>query len=158
VSVTAAPEQPSGWQFEIEEISVGVYRVTGLHASGKRVVTTGTDLLALTAEFQTIDQGSDAGSAVVEALGLRLSDRWGPRLAVAPETGMGYQVVSILLKDGRRFDNVTIVGGVISTVGCGDSIPFVEDEIVQIFVTHGTVVPVPSDDPPEAAPECTKPA
>lgn len=156
--MTAAPEQPSGWQFEIEEISVGVYRVTGLHASGKRVVTTGTDLLALKAEFQTIDHGSDAGSAVVEASGLRLSDRWGPALARAPETGMGYQVVSVLLKDGRRFDNLTIVGGVISTAGCGNAIPFVEDEIVQIFVTHGTVVPVPSHGPAEAVPERTPPA
>ena len=139
--MTAVPERTSGQQFEIEEVSAGVYRVTGRDASGQRLVVTGTDPLVLEAEFLAIDQGSTAGSPVVESAGLRLGDRWGPRLAEDPETGMGYQIVSILLQDGRRFDNVTIAGGVISNVGGGNTIPFTESDIVQILVTHGTVAP-----------------
>lgn len=135
--MTTGPERMSGQQCEIEEISAGVYRVTGRDASGQRVVVTGTDLLALEAEFRAVDQEPTAGSPVVEFSGLRLGDRWGPRLAGEPETGMGYQIVSILLRDGRRFDDVTIAGGVISNVGDGNAIPFAEHDIVQILVTHG---------------------
>lgn len=131
----------SGQQCEIEEISAGVYRVTGHDASGQRAVVTGKDLLALEAEFRAIDQGSTAGSPVVDSSGLRLGDRWGPLLAGESETGMGYQVVSILLEDGRRFDNVTIAGGVVSNLGAGNPIPFAEHDIAQILVTHGTVAP-----------------
>ena len=139
--MTDAPQRPSGWQLETEEISAGVYRVTGRHASGQRVVITGTDPVALEAEFRDIDQRTTAVSAEDGSPGLRLGDRWGPRLATEPETGMGYQIVSILLQDGRRYDNVTVAGGVIVNIGDGHPSPFAEDDIVQIVVTHGTVAP-----------------
>ena len=48
------------------------------------------------------------------SLMLVLSDRWAEVLTSQPETGMGYQIVWIRLKDGRRIDNVTVVGGIIS--------------------------------------------
>ena len=32
---------------------------------------------------------------------LKLSDKWGPRLRSQPETGMGYQVCIVTLKDGE---------------------------------------------------------
>jgi hypothetical protein len=68
---------------------------------------------------------------------LVLSDRWAEVLNSQPETGMGYQVVSIHLRDGRRFDGVTITGGVISRVPGELHIPFGEEDIERIVVTHG---------------------
>ena len=54
-----------------------------------------------------------------------------------PETGMGYQIVSVFLRDGRRFDRVTVVGGRITEVDGKKQIPFGEEEIADIKVTHG---------------------
>ena len=49
---------------------------------------------------------------------------------------MGYQVVSVVLKDGKTFDQVIIVEGRITQVrGLGD-IPFTEEQIAQIILTH----------------------
>jgi len=49
---------------------------------------------------------------------------------------MGYQVASVILKDGRRFDQVVIVEGTISQIKDINDIPFSEDEIADIVVTH----------------------
>lgn len=49
---------------------------------------------------------------------------------------MGYQVVSVVLKDGRRFDQVAVVEGCISEIRGRDDIPFTEDLIDQIILTH----------------------
>jgi hypothetical protein len=67
-----------------------------------------------------------------------LSNRWAEVLTSQPETGMGYQIVSIRLKDGRRIDNVTVVGGIISRLP--GTVPgwFSDEEIEDIVVTHGT--------------------
>ena len=67
---------------------------------------------------------------------LYLSDRWADVLARERETGMGYQVVSILLTDGRRYDGVVVVGGILSEVAGNETIPFVEKDIARIVVTH----------------------
>ena len=65
-----------------------------------------------------------------------LSREWASRLRVLPETGMGYQVVSVTLNDGRRFEQVVIDSGFITRVrGCRD-VPFTESEITEIKVTH----------------------
>lgn len=71
---------------------------------------------------------------------LVLAARWSPILASQPETGMGYQVVSITLRDGRRFDNVTVVGGIISRLPATVPEWFSDEEIEDIVVTHGTGV------------------
>ena len=68
---------------------------------------------------------------------LQLSEKWGPPLTSQPETGMGYQIVSVFLVDGRRFDNVVVVGGTISQVPGYPNVPFVEVDIRSIVVTHG---------------------
>ena len=68
---------------------------------------------------------------------LALSNKWVPILVSQPETGMGYQVASIYLLDGRRFDRVTIVGGFITKIGESKEIPFDETEIERIVVNHG---------------------
>jgi hypothetical protein len=67
---------------------------------------------------------------------ITLSARWAPRLLSQGETGMGYQVASIVLKDGRRFDQVVIVEGNISQIKGMKMIPFSEEEIQDIIVTH----------------------
>ena len=56
-------------------------------------------------------------------------------LSEMPETGMGYQVVTITLKDGRTFNQVVIAEGLIKIRGRAD-IPFTEDDIADITVTH----------------------
>lgn len=65
-----------------------------------------------------------------------LSDGWGPLLVSQGETGMGYQVASIVLKDGRRFDRVVIIGRNITRIKDVEGIPFTESQIDQIIVTH----------------------
>ena len=49
---------------------------------------------------------------------------------------MGYQVVSVTLKDGRRFDDLRVVGGVVTKVGHAGEVPFRDDEIQQMVCTH----------------------
>ena len=65
---------------------------------------------------------------------IKLSEKWAPRLVNQPETGMGYQIATVSLADGREFDNVIIVGGVITSVGGSEKIPFSEDQINDIQV------------------------
>lgn len=66
---------------------------------------------------------------------LQLSDKWGPRLAEQPETGMGYQIATVILSDGRRFKDVLIQAGVIARIKGLTVIPFGEAEIADIVVT-----------------------
>jgi hypothetical protein len=70
---------------------------------------------------------------------LYLSKKWADVLTRERETGMGYQVVSIFLADGRRYDGVTVVDGMVSKVAGSTSIPFVEDDIARIVVTHDPI-------------------
>jgi hypothetical protein len=49
---------------------------------------------------------------------------------------MGYQIASIVLKDGKRFDRVVVVDGNVTRVRGVEGIPFSEDQIEQILVTH----------------------
>lgn len=67
---------------------------------------------------------------------ITLSKIWASDLASKPETGMGYQVVTVLLKDGRRFDQVAVVEGQITEIRGREDIPFTEDQITQIILTH----------------------
>ena len=62
---------------------------------------------------------------------LALSDKWAAYFHAIPETGMGYVTVSVLLKDGRRFDRVCVVGGTITKVGESSSVPFAESDIAE---------------------------
>jgi hypothetical protein len=67
---------------------------------------------------------------------LTLGAKWAKVLVSQPETGMGYQVTTVRLKDGRKFDRVVIVEGRITKIADSDDIPFTEDQIDQIIVTH----------------------
>ncbi len=68
---------------------------------------------------------------------LALSNRWAPILISQPETGMNYQIASVFLKDGRRFDHVVITGGYITQVGESKDIAFTEEDIDKIVVDTG---------------------
>ena len=67
---------------------------------------------------------------------IALSEKWAAQLVAEAETGMGYQIASIVLQDGRRFDRVVIVEGIITQIKDIEGIPFSEDQIRQIIVTH----------------------
>ena len=67
---------------------------------------------------------------------IALSDKWAPVLLSKPETGMGYQIVTITTIDGRSFEKIIVAGGIISKVPGYNGIPFKEEEIVGILVTH----------------------
>ena len=57
-------------------------------------------------------------------------------LRVKPETGMGYQIVNIILSDGRRYDRVIVIEGMVSEVKGMDRIPFTTEDIVDVILTH----------------------
>lgn len=67
---------------------------------------------------------------------LQLSDKWGPILVSQPETGMGYQVATIILKDGSRYEQALIEAGCITRIRGLHHIPFSEDQIAEITITH----------------------
>ena len=67
---------------------------------------------------------------------ITLSAKWARYLIRKPETGMGYQVASVYLKDGRRFDRVMIVGGTIAQIDDDPSIPFAESDIERIVINE----------------------
>ncbi len=67
---------------------------------------------------------------------LYLSPKWAESLRSQGETGMGYVVCIVGLKDGRTFERVVIVGGIITQVGRDRAIPFDEREVEWIKATH----------------------
>lgn len=52
------------------------------------------------------------------------------------ETGIGYQVISVELKNGRSFDQVLASEGCIIEVRKYKEIPFGSDDIASVKVTH----------------------
>jgi len=67
---------------------------------------------------------------------LLLSAKWAPLLTSQPEAGMGWQVATIRLKDGRSFEHVVIQAGTVASIANDPHIPFFEDDIAQIVVTN----------------------
>lgn len=54
----------------------------------------------------------------------------------AEETGIGYHVVSVELKDGRSFDQVVVSEGFIIEVRGYKEIPFVPEDVESVSVNH----------------------
>jgi len=52
------------------------------------------------------------------------------------ETGIGYQVISVELKDGRCFDQVVASEGCIIEVRGYEEIPFAPEEVASVIVNH----------------------
>jgi hypothetical protein len=67
---------------------------------------------------------------------ISLTAKWAKILVQQPETGMGYQIANVRLKDGRQFNRVTIVGGTITTINDDPNIPFTESDIESIAMTR----------------------
>lgn len=67
---------------------------------------------------------------------ISLSSKWAEVLVSQPETGMGYQVATVFLKDGRHYERVMIVGGTIASIHGSPTILFEELDIDKIVVTH----------------------
>ena len=58
------------------------------------------------------------------------------QLKNASETGIGYQVVSVQLKDGRHFDQVATSEGCIIEVRGFKEIPFAPEDVAAVNVNH----------------------
>ena len=65
-----------------------------------------------------------------------LPDHFSEQLVRERETGMGYQIVSVWLNDGRRFDQVVLTGGHVTQVRGYPEVPFEPLEVKRIKVTH----------------------
>lgn len=52
------------------------------------------------------------------------------------ETGIGYQIVFVELKDGRQFDQVIASEGCIIEVRGYEEIPFAPEEVASVIVNH----------------------
>ena len=58
------------------------------------------------------------------------------RLKGDKETGLGYQTVSVQLKDGRLFDQAIASEGYIIAVREFNDVPFTPDEMAYVAVNH----------------------
>ncbi len=65
-----------------------------------------------------------------------IPSRFVDHLKQARETGIGYQVVSVVLKDGRSFDQVATSEGCIIEVRGYKEIPFAPDDLASVSVNH----------------------
>jgi hypothetical protein len=62
---------------------------------------------------------------------------WQEFLAKKPETGMGYQIASLQLKDGRKFEDVAIIhSSLIGEIQTQATIEFNPEEISEIELTY----------------------
>jgi hypothetical protein len=64
------------------------------------------------------------------------SARKSRRAEARRETGPGYQIVSIELKDGRRFDQVVASEGCIIAVRGYTEVPFQSHEVANVKLNH----------------------
>ena len=60
---------------------------------------------------------------------IRLSDKWHPVLDRGGETGMGYSIATVVLKDGREFKQAAIIDVTLAEIRGLEAIPFAEDDI-----------------------------
>ena len=65
-----------------------------------------------------------------------IPSRFVDQLKRCAETGIGYQVVSVVLKDGRSFDQVATSEGCIVEVRGYNEIPFESDDVTSVSVNH----------------------
>ena len=68
----------------------------------------------------------------------RFSGSWADTVRHLGETGMGYTVVSITLKDGRTFNQAVIDTGYLCRIRGLFDVPFAEEDIVEIKQTNAT--------------------
>lgn len=67
---------------------------------------------------------------------VQIPSRFVDQLNQNNETGIGYQVVSVELKDGRSFDQVATSEGCIIEVRGYKEIPFAAEDVASVTVNH----------------------
>ena len=67
---------------------------------------------------------------------IKLGTKWTDYLKNQPESGMGYQIVSIVLRNGIRYDQVVVDSGYITKIKGITVISFTDEDILEIIVTH----------------------
>ena len=67
---------------------------------------------------------------------LKLSSKCIPVLRRMRESGMGYWVVTIVLKDGRKYPETVIDSGYVTLTRALKEIPFHDEDIEEIILTH----------------------
>ncbi len=65
-----------------------------------------------------------------------IPNEWVDHLRRQGETGLGYQVISVNLKDGRRFDQVVASEGCVIQVRGYSDVPFKRHEVASVRVNH----------------------
>ena len=65
-----------------------------------------------------------------------LPDKWTEFYHESGETGMGYLIVTVILKNGSKYERVVINGGYVTQVYGFDEVPFDVDEIKEMHATH----------------------
>jgi hypothetical protein len=66
----------------------------------------------------------------------KLSAHWIGHIKRQGETGMGYYIVTVTLKDGRRFDQAVVMLPYLGGIRGLNDIPFREEDIQDMHVTH----------------------
>jgi len=66
----------------------------------------------------------------------KIPDEWADYLRRHEETGLGYQVVAVNLKDGRSFGQVVVSEGCAIQVRGYSDIPFKPDQVASVQVNH----------------------
>jgi hypothetical protein len=118
-----------------------------LAAHGDTALSGGDDLIVRLRQQRTRLAGerertnSPRTARVRRPAPLRLADRWSSILLDQPETGMGYQVVRLTLRDGRQFDGVTVIDGVVTGLPHIVAAGLTSDDVAEIVVTHTRNVP-----------------
>jgi hypothetical protein len=70
-----------------------------------------------------------------------LPDKFVGYLKKQPETGMGYQIVTIFTKEGKCYERVHILNAnEIATVDGNTDIPFNPNDIIEVIVTHDKTI------------------
>ena len=67
-----------------------------------------------------------------------LPDKWLAFLRGQPESGMSYHILTIVLRDGRRFERIPFCAGFIDLTGLPGfwKVPFAVEDIADIVVSH----------------------
>jgi hypothetical protein len=64
------------------------------------------------------------------------TSKWTQKINAVPETGMGYAVVSVTLRDGRKFEQAIVDSGHLTRVRGLSEVPFKEEDIIDITANH----------------------
>ena len=67
---------------------------------------------------------------------LKLPKRFSAKLTGHNESGMGYHIVTVVLKDGRAYEQTVVVEGSITHIRFLKKVPFEGTDIAKVTVSH----------------------